>query len=460
MNPRPLTRSFVNNSALLAIIGALISLWIGRETVAGRGAFYLLLVAGTLAVVAVARWPSFPIVVYYPLTWIFWSYHIPGIGKPERLTGMLAILGMLVMILLKHNRLPALPPIVTTGLSLVLGGYLVSAWINPLLSSTLEYVVSLFARVILLYLVYFHLRTRNQLRYAVQLYLVAAVAVAALTFVVSLVYSFEFSRIPSQGLAIHQSLGLILTRAIESVTLAGPAGLLVLGFYPVARNRRQRLATIVLALFIFWMAFVSSLRREILLSVPLTLIFLTMERSSRIRRVAAWVLLISMALFFLVVLPSSTVVQHRLQDETETVLSGAEPRIRNFRAELIAISRSPLLGYGPGAHALAIAPFVSPGSHFLSGYNSFGWIAVEAGIFGLIGFVLVLLGTYIESRKSLQVEASGIEAWVLRCAPVLLLQIVLWSSFGNAWQLSMPWFLMGVILSAARLARTGSRPMV
>ena len=443
-----------------AVVGALISFWIGREIAAGRDTLYLILVGGTLAVAAVARWPSLPIVGYYPLIWIFWSYHIPGIGQPEKLIGVLAIFGILVMVLLKRYRLPALPPIVMIGLSFLLGSYLISWLTHIWLPDAREYVVSLSARVILLYLVYFHLRTRNQLRRAVQLYIVAAVATAILTFVASLVYSFEFSRIPSQGSAIEQSLGPLFTQALYSARLAGPAGLLVLGLYPVAHNRRQKLAIMVLALFIFWMAFVSQFRREVLISVPLVLIFLTMGRTSRARQAAVWILLISVALLFLVALPNWRTLQYRLHDETEDLLTGSEVRIRNLRAELTAIPRSPLIGYGPGAYARAIAPFLDPGSRHLSGFNTFGWIAVEAGIFALAGFVLVLLGIYIESRKFLQVEASSVEAWVLRCAPVLLLQIVLWSSFGNAWVLSMPWFLMGVILSAARLARTGSRPMV
>jgi O-antigen ligase len=113
-----------------------------------------------------------------------------------------------------------------------------------------------------------------------------------------------------------------------------------------------------------------------------------------------------------------------------------------------------LIGYGPSAYQQAIMPILGLGrrSFEYSPYNVFIWIAVEAGPPGILGITFILAGIFREAIKFRR-QSDGVEQWILRCAPVLLLLIVIWYTFGNWWDLSLTWFLMGLILVAARLAK-------
>jgi hypothetical protein len=41
-----------------------------------------------------------------------------------------------------------------------------------------------------------------------------------------------------------------------------------------------------------------------------------------------------------------------------------------------------------------------------------------------------------------------------------MLQIVLWGTFGNAWDVTLSWFVMGMILAAARLVTVSDEARV
>ena len=454
-----LARRNVSIQSLSLILGALLlSCWSGQQIAKGEGLVYLSLLGGLLTVAAVMRWPSSPLVVFYPLSWIFWSYVISGIGQPEKLIGALGILGMLVMVLGKRERFPALPFLVTAGLCALLGAYLVSWLAHLWVPNALEYVISLVARVTFLYLAYFYLRTRDQLRWAVGLYIAAGIVAAVLTLAVSLMYGFGYARVTFQREMVERWLGPLWTSAVSSAQLGTAPALLLLGLYPMAHSRRQKVFVSALALFLFLMAFAAQYRRELLISVLVVLLFLLLDKYAGLRRPAITMLVISVALLFLA-LPRDATLQYRLQYETEQLLMGHSEEIRlvNLRAGLIAISQSPLLGHGPGSHALAIAPIVSPDRRFTASFNAFAGVGVEAGIFATVGLGLILFGTYVEARRgSRKVGGNSVEGWIVRCTPVLLLQIVLWFSFGNGIFLSQPWFLMGVSLAAVRLVRESS----
>jgi hypothetical protein len=415
---------------------------------------------GIAAAVAFLRWPSLVLAVIYPATWVFWSFNISGIGRPERIIGLLGIAGLFIVALGPGRvRLPRIPGVMVTGILFLIGAYLVSAAIHPDLRNALDYVVSLVTRVAFFYLAYAHLRTERHLRWVIGLLILAGVGSGLLTLGTSLVFGFGFNREFETFSAAKETLGPLWLTVLNSSDFNTVPALFVLSLYPVSRGRARKVGIILLALFLFAMAFAAEYRREILITVPLLLGFLVVDKSAGMRRPALWALGLSMAVFLFIALPYSIVLRDRLEYETPFVVAGTEPRIASALAGLQAAAISPLIGFGPGTYTQAIYPILGPGRHGFeySPYNVFIWILVEAGVLGLVGIVLILLGVYRTGIK-FRGKAGETEAWVLRIAPALVLLFVIWFTFGNAWDLSLPWFLMGFILAAARLVGSESEP--
>lgn len=454
------SRSNVSIKFVLIGIAVLVAIGIGRAATTDYAVVSLLLTVGIVPIFLFLRIPSLPAVLIYPLTWIFWAYPIPGLGSPERVIGVLGILGI-VLLVLRRERAHTLgmPALIIAGMAILIGSYWVSWWLHADLPRAQEYMVSLIARVVFLFVIYNLLRTADHLRWAIRLLLIASLAAAVLTLAVSLIYGFGYNRDFVAASAASTGVGSLGLAVVMSANFGTAPGILLLGLYPSVKKQVWRIAILMLAFFLFWMAFASQYRREILITLPLLLLFLIVDKSADLRRPAFWLLVVSFLLFFLVLLPFSMVLQNRLDYETQFVMAGTEPRIASFRAGLDAALQSPILGYGPSSYAQTIMPLIGYGlpSWNYSPYNVFIWIVVEAGVLGLSGVLLILLGVFREANKCRN-KATGVEGRVLRCAPALLLLIVIWFTFGNAWELSLPWFLMGLILAAARLAKesTGS----
>jgi hypothetical protein len=439
---------------LVIIITWLLALGMALAIATSNLLIFALGLGGIAAAIAFLRWPSLVLAVIYPSTWVFWSYTISGIGRPERIIGLLGIAGLFIVALGPGRvRLPKVPVVIITGILFLIGAYLVSAAIHPDLRTALDYIVSLVTRVAFFYLAYAHLRTERHLRWVIVLLILAGVGSALLTLGTSLVFGFGFNREFESFSAAKETLGPLWLTVLNSSDFNTVPALFVLSLYPVSRGRAQKAGIILLALFLFAMAFAAEYRREILITVPLLLGFLVVDKTAGLRRPALWALGLSIAVFLFVFLPYSIVLQDRLEYETQFVVAGTEPRIASAFAGLQAAANSPLTGYGPGTYAQVIYPILGPGRRAFEyyAYNVFVWILVEAGIFGLLGVVLILIGTYREASKKRR-TAEGIEGLVLRSAPSQLLLIVIWFMFGNAWDLSLPWFLIGVILAAARIA--------
>ena len=451
------SRQIIIPQVALVLFALLLSFGIGWSFANGQGSTFLL-IAGLLMVTGLLlRWPSWPLIVGYPIIWIFWSYYLP-FGRPEKVIAILGMLGAILLISRHRFHLPVFPGIINLGLFLLLGSYLVSWLMHSWIPDAQEWAVSLLMRVILLYLAYFHFQTENQLRWASGLYIAFGVLAAILTLAVSLKYGFGFFRVYSQYGLFNEDLGRFWRTPVFSTIYSTAPALLLLGLYASTRYNYQRVSIAALVLFLFWMAFAAEYRREILLSVPVVLLFLAFDRPAKVEKPAILLLFASLSLFFLVLLPYSTVLQDRLQDETVPILTGTAIRIVSLRTGVTAFLDSPFLGYGAGSYRMVAERLIGSGYHpaHYNPYNVFVWIAVEAGVFGLIGIFLLLFGTYLEARK-FRNQASGTAGWILRCAPVLILQIMIWFSFINAWDLSMPWFLMGMILAAARMTKTSSK---
>lgn len=443
---------------VLLAFALILAFGVGWITTLGNGYIFLLGLGGLLAIGLFLRFPASTFVVMYPLMWIFWAYTIPGIGRPERIIGALGILAVLMVLAHERAQISGLPTMVVGGLALILGAYLASATIHPDLTQAPENMIALTTRLTFLYLACSLLRSRNELQWAVRLFIVASLFAATLTFGLSLVYGFGFTRDPLLNVEAGGSIGSLLFGGASSAGMGTAAAVLLLGVYPTVNKRSLKTTILVLASFLFAMAFAAQFRREALFTIPLAFLFFVIDKAAGLRRVTFWLLIAFILVFVFVVLPNSPLLQYRL-NETNQVLEGTDIRTSSLLAGLNTFLQSPLLGYGPGAFRQAVSPYLGMGlrSSGSSPYNVFIWIAVEAGILGLMGVGLILLGILREAIK-FRDRASGVEGWVLRCAPAIILLIVIWFTFGNAWELSLPWFLMGLILAAARLAKesTGS----
>jgi O-antigen ligase len=208
------------------------------------------------------------------------------------------------------------------------------------------------------------------------------------------------------------------------------------------------------SLFLFAMALVAQLRREVMITIPVLLAILALDRESRVREVARSILIVSIIAFPLIIYPYFETLQMRFHDENPRITEGTDPRVMNFMAGLSAFLESPFIGTGPGSYAKTIMPYMGwfQASFMYSPYNVFMWASVEAGILAAVGLLVLLYGVVREGLRWRR-QAQGVCGLVLRLSPVAVGQIFIWFSFGAAWELSLPFFFMGMVLAAARMTK-------
>lgn len=425
----------------------------------GTSAILELTLLAVLILFSVFLEPSLPVVVFYPLFWCAWSYTLPRLGKPDAVIGYLALGAAVIHVVVRRYPLPKLPTLTVIGMWLLFGGYAISWLLFQSFSQGLEFFVSLATRLIFMYLVFLQVRTAAHLRLALSIYLASCAFISLLVLYISIRYGFGFSRVYGLPELITSNIGDFWYKLAFGFSLGGASGLLLMGLYPLVRQLYQRWLIIIGVLFLSWMVFASQYRRESLISFVIMFFLLSISRVGNVRRPALGILIIAAGLFFAALLPNSPILQERLGRESDIARAGDELRQVSFRGGVEAFLDSPILvGSGPGSYPRVVTPRVEPryylaySLHRVDAFNVFIWIAVEGGAIALAGFVLILFGVYRQARVASQWNSKGIEDWVLRCAPVLILQIILWSTFGNSWEVSIIWFLLGLILAAARLA--------
>ena len=249
-----------------------------------------------------------------------------------------------------------------------------------------------------------------------------------------------------------QHFGLFAHPAMAATFATAPA-VLLLATYSQVLERRRRFVIILFSLYLLWMAFVSQYRRELLVTIILLLILFVVDQRANLKRPAWTMLTGSMLFFFFILLPNSSVLQYRLDNETVQIVQGTETRILNFKAGMKAFFQRPL-GYGPGVYESAVYNILGSGYHSWEyhSYNVFTSVAVEGGVISLLGICIFLSSTLLESLRWRE-SAEGPEGWILRSAPGLLAIIFIWFMFGNAIDVSLPWYMIGLILSAVRLEK-------
>jgi len=419
----------------------------------GYTRYILALLLGSGALFLFVRYPETPMMFFYPLMWLFWSYDTPWLGgRLERAIGVLAIVGVALILISRKRNLASLPWMIFSGMLLLFGSYFISGMINftPLVTANL---VSLATRLLFLYLAFFLLRTSQQLRLASWLLIATGLAGGIFILIINLRWGVGFFR-TQQGLPFLQaSLGPFWSSLLigcDSLTI--PA-VLLLGLYPTLRRPLLRFVVLAGATFLFAMAFFAEFRREILITVVVVLVYLIVTNFGGIR----WgtiLVLIGLTAFYLLVLQPSAIFQQRLA-ETAMVAQGTDPRLISLLAGIQAFLKSPIIGTGPGSFERSVFQIMGPNylSFYYHAYNVFIYFAVESGLLGLGGLLLTFLGVFRQVRQR-AIDPGNTEAWILRSAPIILLVIIISYLFGNYYDMSLPWFIMGMMLSAAYLAKT------
>ena len=407
-----------------------------------------------VSIFLVAIWPFWPIALLYPLIWVFGSYYISLIGgRPERAVGVLAIIGLSVLITNKKNTLPKIPTSIIVGVIILLASYVANwiAYYNG--QSGTDNLISLITRMVLFFLFIYFLTDRQKLKWAIVLYIIMGFVAGLYTLYLSYLFGFGFTRIADANILATSFAGPLGHAVILASNELGAPAICLLGLAPITKNKWQQLGIYLGCSFLFSMAFAAQFRREILISIPVEIFFWVLfsknNKSSILAMLFIWV-----TLFTFVILPNP-VLQERLLNENSAVTNGTEPRIASFNSGLTAFLANPL-GYGPGNYEATIYPIL--GSNHQSfeyhAYNVLIWIAVEGGIASLFGMILIFLAVFNYSQNDDKKRALFPDNWILFCAPALIFQILLWFTFGNTWEDSVPWFLLGAIVAATNLANS------
>lgn len=272
-----------------------------------------------------------------------------------------------------------------------------------------------------------------------------------LTLIANLLLGFGYFR-SFGGVHLLESRFGIFSHAVLNGTFISFIAVLIFSSYSSINGSVKKGMVISAGIFVFLMAFVSQYRRELIITIGLLLLLFIVDRYSKINR-QSLIMFIGLTIYFwFFALPGSTLLQDRLL-ETNTVLLGTDTRTLNFIAGFNALKLN-LLGYGPGNYESVVYQILG-GSYLswqYSSYNVFMEIAVEGGIISLSGFVLMISSIFVVAYQERK-QAGGPEGWILRASPGILLIILIWFTFGNAIDVSLPWYLFGMILAAVRLSR-------
>ena len=391
------------------------------------------------------------VALYAGLWYLGWVI-VPGIGRPEKLV---VVIGMLAVPVAIGCRSKVPPTMVWMGLVGLLGTYVLSYYANDPSPEGLDLVISLTARVLFLWICFVNLQNAIILQRAVWLLICSSLVSAGVALAVMAKYGVGIGRLDPVGL--EATLDPFTFSTFASAQLATMGGLLLLGTAWTLTSRGKRLAATAGSLVIFGTAYLCYFRREHLISIPVLLLTFALGGDRSLRRRALAATFVAIVGFAAVAVwdysREESVLQTRIESEFGGgVVDPVETRLTNFQAELKAIADRPLRGFGAGTHTAAIAPYAQPGERFLSSFNLLAWLAVEGGLPCAFSYLVLLMGVGRVVWRYRLLPGSGPHALILRCGPVLVLQIVLWGIFGNAWDLPLGWFVLGLILAAARLA--------
>ena len=419
----------------------------------GFETFLLISVIGIILIFFLFRNPEMPMTVLFPLLWLFWSYNVPWLGgRLERAIGILAIAGLFLVLVQSKQRIKLLPSTVAIGMLVLFGAFLVSSVINNT-PSPVETLISLATRLVFLYLAYCLLNTPRNLKLATILLIITGLIGASFILFWNMKWGLGFFRTSEGNMYAQESLGGFMYSLILGGNFLTIPAIFLVSLYQTTKKRTHQLIILAGTGFLFAMAFISQFRREVLIEIALVLIYIVITNIGNLRRGSIWLLLALIGFFFLVLQPSP-IFQERLS-ELNNVVEGTDTRLMSLKAGVTAILDSPLLGTGPSNYESTAYRVMGPNypSWYYHSYNGYIYYAVQSGIIGLGGFILVLYGVYLQIKKSwsLQGQASP-QAWIIRSALPIMMILIVSLFFGNYTDMSLPWYLMAMIIAASRMA--------
>jgi hypothetical protein len=386
----------------------------------------------------------------YAGLWFLGLVEVPGIGRPEKLLIFLGLSAAPVAVGC-GRRVPQ--PLVAASAAGLLVTYTFAFLINERNPEGPAFVLSLFGRLLFLWVSYVLMQNVAMLKRALWLLVISSIFASAVAFVVMAVYEVGIGRL--HPLDLPELLNPFTLSTFASAQLAPIGAILLLGAAPTFRSRPARILALVGTVFIFAVVYLSYFRREQLVTTPLILV--TMLASTKRRNSILPTVILATACFAAVVVwdysRDESVIRLRFESELGgQIIDPEETRMTNFRGELRAIAARPIAGFGAANHAAAIETFLLPGERFLGGFNILGWLAVEGGLQSVFFYVLLLVATWRTVWPHRTAPDSSAAAIILRSSPALLLQIGLWGMFTNSWDVPLGWFVLGMMLSAVRVA--------
>ena len=252
----------------------------------------------------------------------------------------------------------------------------------------------------------------------------------------------------------------------RGIARAGASNLLPLWICIVLySNTRDHLTRSVHLFLIPYFALLSTLalRREVLIEGAVGLLVLLVVFPAR-RRLAAVSMVAVIACIAFAVVSHSERWLERLNFETRDQFeTSTDPRVVLLMNTPQEVLNAPLLGQGPGAYRWTMSKYFPTVTDVtlngVSPHNSFSRAAVETGIFGLLGFLVMTaaLGWRACLHRSRNAPVNGL----LRLAAILIfLQVGGWLFFGDGITNNITWYFIGVLLYLdRRLFREDNRIM-
>jgi hypothetical protein len=400
----------------------------------------------------------------FPATWPLWSVYVPLLGgRIERLIVGLAVIAFAEASALRRPDRARMPRPMAVALLTIVAGYAIAMVVATGPKSAFDSVLSLAARVLIVPVTVLAVTTRVRLRAVLWGLLGSAAGSALLAGYATWRWGFGFLREIESAVGFRREMGPYLSEVALNAQFGMIVVVLGIAWFGLRRTRREWMAGMAVVVGLSAAAILAQYRREVLITVAMIAIG-TAVFGSRRQKPCGLVLCALAAGWFL--LDNGRMMERFLEgfQEQET---RSEVRVQSFRAGLAEALERPLFGAGPGSYPTVVERRIGYGEQTFrySPYNSFIWIAVEGGVVPFLGLLALPFTVHSmisqrrspKRRPSAQIipsrEPDESVDLVLKSANGWLFLVIVWFSFGNGVDLSLPWFLIGLIVAAAGIRR-------
>jgi len=414
---------------------------------------FLILAGLIVAIVSAMGGPTFVLGILYPILHPIGQYPIVieeiSISL-ERFVLIICAFIFFGFIFNRNRKLPSLPKKILAPIFLWLVSSLVSGIFNQ--GSDWFVIFAFLQKLFFCWFVFLALSERNTLIKALNVYVITS-------FIASIFTVFLFFR--SDTMNIIRNANFLSGESLSEGLLFGIARAgsgdmmaiwIALLFFK--QNDNQNIKKTIWAGIAIWLVGVSmlSLRREYIIDIIIGIVFIVFYKPIQMRKQGAFIGLAMMVILSSVLLTSPEWQRRLFTETTLTVQNQNDLRTLALRRSITAFIQRPLLGYGPGSYEYVIP--AQPGNDLISSreefraHNSFASVAVETGLFGLVGLG-IFLGVIAADlhRKTMRQTPALEQDFIPAFAMLFLLQILLSISFGNGLIINLIWFWIGIVVS-------------